>query len=195
MLAGFLVGGIFDLGFDDGFERPVFAPGGAFVDPAPNERDFFFGYFASEFWRRHFVVGVIGGQPVENLAGVRVAGFDRMVGLVALATFAFGIGFVVEAQIAFASLVWIEAVALKAVVGQDGQDVAREVHRLGGVRGGGDQHGCEAEDYWGRAEFHSLGKAWQGMCTVIFTYDSTNYFLGAVCEKMASLPNRLEGVA
>ena len=140
-------GGVFDRGDGGAFgglEGPVFAPRGAFLDPAGEELDLF-GFEAVLLlgWR-HEVVGIVGGDAFEEEGLGGFAGDDGGAGLAPFE----GAGAEVEAEFGFDRF-RIGAVACEAVVGKDGSDLRGEIDRCGG---GGE----EQEEGDGRGAEHHV---------------------------------------
>lgn len=163
MVDGVFGPGVFaDLGegrslrFDEG---PVFLPFGAVFDPGA--QDFFFpgGELSSGFRRWHDVVGIITEDAEDDFAGVRVSGDD---GGDAVAG-GFGLGFKVEAESGFAGG-GVGAVAVKAGVREDGEDVAVKGDLGSAERGGED-------------EKEEIGKKTEHRGWVRSTGESRGYFL------------------
>ncbi len=134
-------------------------PRGALGDPRFEEVDLLGGEMASGGGGRHLIVGVGGDDAFEDGAFVRVFGVDG------IATFdgRFCAGFGVESQVGF-PLLCVGAVAMEAVIGEDGADVAIEVDLGLGLIGGAEgevEPGENEEDAEGfedgLAEVHGRG--------------------------------------
>ena len=105
-------------------ESPVGLVSGALGDPRFEDGLFLFPERAAEFRGRHQVVGIVGVDPLDQLAGTRVARDDRLP-----AAFEYHGGTLegIEAQTGLTALVGVGAVAGETAVGEDGADVAVEI--------------------------------------------------------------------
>ena len=125
------------------FERPVLAPDGAFGDPAAEEVDL--GGRQPRLvrlGRRHELVLVVGHDALDQGADVGLARHERLLGQGRLPD--------VEPELGLAMRL-VLAVAAETVIGEDGQDVPAEAHRL--RREGGEDERQESAEQRGRL-FH-----------------------------------------
>jgi hypothetical protein len=134
-------------GLDRRLEGPVALVLGTLLDPAFHERHLFLGEHLVELRGRHVFVRVVGAEPLHHLALFRMTGHDRR--LAGFAAFAGGLERV-EAELAL-DLVLVGTVAGVAGVGEDGPDVAIELHLLGGLRGSDEEGAGEGEKGTGKA--------------------------------------------
>ena len=104
-------------------EGNPFRPGRALIDPRPQQAHLLGGQFGP--FLRHQTVGFQTGHEMDQVAFPAVAGDDGLAGI----RFAKEQRAVVEAE---AALVVAAAVALEALLLEDGLDVADEVDRFGG---------------------------------------------------------------
>jgi hypothetical protein len=141
-----------DWGLLEGRQGPRLAPPGPLVDPALDGVDLLGGQLAVGLRRRHPLVGVLGGQSADQLALAALAGDNDGLAVADAEGPLLG----VEAELGLAGLL-VRAVAEEAVVRQDGQHVAAEVHRRVGGAGrqrdegeeqqaGGSGHGARGGD-------------------------------------------------
>ena len=135
----------------DGPEGPVLAEFGSLGDPAAECIDL--GRREAGSFGRHPEVGIVGGDPGEDLAGGMSAGHDRPRAAV---EFPRGCYRVVKSQAAF---LCVGAVAGIAPLGQQWLDVAGEVDRLGTADAGGSRGGHgEADGSDGSLQGRSVAK-------------------------------------
>ena len=106
-------------------ERPVRRCRRPLLDPAAQHRDLRGGQLLAALLWRHQQIGVVGLDPVDQLALIRLAGHDRGASAFELGERAF-LG--VEPQPGLA-LVVVGTVAGEAIVREDRPDVAGVVHR------------------------------------------------------------------
>ena len=130
-----------------GDERPVRLPRRALLDPATHERDLGGLKLLVGFGRRHDLILVGGEHALEEGALVGLALDDGRRLFLALFVDAGGeeTGFGVETQAGLAGA-GVRAVAMEAVVRQEGADVAIELHLFVGREGGGDEEGQERQE-------------------------------------------------
>lgn len=129
-------------------EGPVLAPRDAFGDPLTQDGDLRIGEsVGGDLDGRHALEDVVGDDALDEEAGLRVAGLNRFKRAIAS----------VEAEAGLAGVL-IRAVALEAVVGEDGSDIAREDERLGrGLCGEHRKRGA-ARDGQSREERQGVGE-------------------------------------
>ena len=115
---------------DHGFVGPMATPGRALLDPFFEERHLGRRDRLVLLRRRHDFLRILGFKPLDEFALFGFAGQDDEVPLAV----AFGVLFVVEAQLSLASFL-VGSVARDAVLGQDRADLAAVADRLGGAQG------------------------------------------------------------
>lgn len=109
-------------GTNDRLKGPVFSPLASLGDPAFQHVDLGRGKGTAQLGWRHLLLGIFAEEAEDQFARIGMAfGNDAIT-----VPIAFGVGFIIETQIAFAAFLGIGAVALEAGVREDRQDVPRK---------------------------------------------------------------------
>ena len=116
----------------------------AFLDPLLERLDLFRRELAMRIGGRHFFIRVIGGDAIDEFALVRVPG---TMARAPPFNFRARIRLAIQPQLRLARGA-VRPVALIAVIGKNGPDVAIETQRRGGDRGGKQDENDGRKAHW-----------------------------------------------